>query len=43
MNTKKKIIDATKDSKGNITAVKLEGNKTFTPIKIAIKMAEQKK
>ncbi|CAK8725496.1 DUF3892 domain-containing protein [Candidatus Electrothrix aarhusensis] len=41
MANKKKIIDAVNDSDGNISAVKLEGNKTFTPIGRAIKMAEK--
>ncbi|MBL4653699.1 MAG: DUF3892 domain-containing protein [Flavobacteriales bacterium] len=38
----KKIIDAKADRKGNITAVKLEGNVSFTPVKTAIRMAEKK-
>lgn len=36
--TKKKIIDALTDSRGNITAVKIEGNRTFTPLETAIRM-----
>ncbi|HEC73380.1 MAG TPA: DUF3892 domain-containing protein [Methylophaga aminisulfidivorans] len=38
---KKKIIDAKVDSKGNVSSVRLSGNKTFTPIKTAIKMADK--
>lgn len=38
---KKKIIDATSDNKGNISAVKIQGNKSFTPVKTAIKMADK--
>lgn len=38
--TKRKIVDAKADSKGNITAVKIQGNKTFTPLKTAIKMTK---
>jgi len=43
MTNKKKIIDAKSDSEGNIKAVKLDGNKTFTPIETAIRMTEQNK
>ena len=39
----KKIIGAKADSKGNITAVKIRGNQTFTPLKTAIKMTKQGK
>ena len=39
----KKIIDAKNDSNGNVSAVKLEGNSSFTPINTAIKMAEEGK
>jgi len=39
--TKRKIVDAKADSKGNITAVKIKGNQTFTPLKTAIKMTKQ--
>lgn len=38
---KKRIIDARADDKGNITAVRFRGNKTFTPLDAAIRMAEQ--
>jgi hypothetical protein len=41
MSRGKKIIDAKADSKGNITDVKLQGNKTFTPLKTAIQMAKR--
>ena len=43
MTKKKQIVDAKNDSDGNITAVKLEGNKTFTPINKAIEMAKNGK
>ena len=38
---KKKVIDAISDNKGNISAIKIQGNKSFTPKKIAIKMADK--
>jgi len=41
MNKKKQIVNAQADQNGNIKAVKLEGNKTFTPIETAIKMTEK--
>ena len=34
----KKVIDAKQDSKGNITAVKLSGNSSFTPVETAMGM-----
>ena len=37
----KKVIDAKEDSKGNITAVKLSGNSSYTPVETAIKMADK--
>ncbi|UTP38990.1 DUF3892 domain-containing protein [Phenylobacterium sp. LH3H17] len=37
----KKIIDAKNDSKGNVKAVLLEGNKTFTDKEAAIRMADR--
>jgi len=40
---KKKIVDAQQDPGGNISAVKFEGNKNFTPVKKAIEMAEMDK
>ncbi len=43
MSTPKKIVDAKKDTDGNISAVLIEGNTTFTPAKTALRMAEQKK
>lgn len=37
----KKIVDARNDQNGNVNAVKLQGNSSFTPISTAIKMAEK--
>lgn len=37
----KKVIDARQDSKGNITAVKLKGNKFYTPVQTAMRMADK--
>ena len=37
----KKIVDAKSDENGVTTEVKLDGNKTFTPIKTAIGMADR--
>ena len=37
----KKVIDAKQDHKGNITAVKLSGNTSYTPVETAIKMADR--
>ncbi|MCP4700372.1 MAG: DUF3892 domain-containing protein [Gammaproteobacteria bacterium] len=39
----KKIVDVKNDSDGSVAAVQLEGNKTFTPIEIAVRMAENEK
>jgi 4-hydroxy-L-threonine phosphate dehydrogenase PdxA len=39
--SKKKIVDAKADAKGNITHVKLNGNQTFTPLETAIRMADK--
>ncbi len=39
----KRIADAKADKKGNITAVRLEGNSSFTDIKTAVFMAEHGK
>ncbi|MDX2368028.1 MAG: DUF3892 domain-containing protein [Colwellia sp.] len=36
--SKRKIVDAKADEKGNISAVKLEGNSNFTSMEIAQKM-----
>lgn len=41
MTQKKRIIDAKADSDGDITHVKFNGNKNFTPVERAIKMAER--
>jgi len=40
-DNKRTIIDAKADSDGNITHVKLEDNKTFTPYKKALEMARK--
>lgn len=40
-NKFKEIVDARKDSRGNITHVLFKGNKKFTPSKIAIPIAER--
>lgn len=40
MGKQKKVIDAISDKKGNISAILIKGNKSFTPIKTAIKMAD---
>ena len=37
----KTVIDAKQDSKGNITAVKLSGNSSFTPVETAMGMADK--
>ena len=37
----KRVVGAKEDSKGNITAVKLSGNKSYTPVETAIKMADK--
>ena len=39
----KKIVDAKNDENGNVKSVRLDGNTSFTPIEIAIKMAEKGK
>jgi hypothetical protein len=39
--SKRKIVDAKADPKGNITHVKIKGNQTFTPLKTAIRMTKQ--
>ena len=36
----KRIVDAHADNDGDITAVRFEGNITFTPLETAIRMAE---
>jgi len=38
---KRKVIDASQDSKGNITQVKIQGNQNFTPVEKAIDMAKR--
>lgn len=37
----KKVVDAKEDSNGNITAVRLSGNSSFTPVKTAMNMADR--
>jgi len=39
----KEIIDAKKNSKGNIISVLFKGNKNFTSVKKVIKMAKKNK
>jgi len=39
----KKIKDAKKDLKGNITSVLFEGNTSYTPLPVAISMVENGK
>jgi 4-hydroxy-L-threonine phosphate dehydrogenase PdxA len=41
--SKKKIVDAKANQKGNITHVKLEGNQRFTPLETAIKLTKKGK
>lgn len=41
MSGKRKIVDARQDEKGNISQVRLEGNKNFTPVGTAIDMAKR--
>lgn len=41
--TKRKVVDARQDPKGNISHVLLDGNQNFTPVEKAIKMANQDK
>lgn len=43
MTAPKKIIDVKNDLSGNVAAVKIAGNTTFTPIEIAVRMAESRK
>jgi hypothetical protein len=43
MTAPKKIIAVKNDLFGNVAAVKVEGNKTFTPIETAVRMAESGK
>jgi len=39
----KKVVDAKADADGNITAVLLQGNSTFTPVATAVDMARKGK
>ena len=43
MTDKRKIVDARADEQGNIEAVRIEGNSTFTSLETAIRMTEQGK
>lgn len=38
----KKVVDARNDSKGNISHIKLSGNKGWTDLPTAIRMADRK-
>jgi uncharacterized protein DUF3892 len=38
---KRKVVDAHADKNGNITSVKIKGNKSFTPLNVTIKIAER--
>ncbi len=40
--SKRKIVDARENKDGRITAVKIQGNSTFTSVETAIRMAERK-
>ena len=37
----KKVVDAKQDRKGNITAVKLSGNSSYTPVATVMHMADK--
>lgn len=37
----KRIVDVKNNSKGNVAAVRFEGNSTFTPLDTAVRMTEQ--
>ncbi|MBL1214701.1 MAG: DUF3892 domain-containing protein [Ignavibacteriae bacterium] len=41
MKKQRKVVDAQADKNGNITSVKIQGNKSFTPLSVAIKLAER--
>ena len=43
MTAQKKIIAVRNDMSGNVAAVRLAGNKTFTSIETAVRMAESGK
>ena len=43
MSRSRKVVDAKQDNQGNISHVKLNGNKNWTPVDKAIDMAEQGK
>lgn len=41
MSSKRKVVDARQDEKGNISHVRLEGNRNYTPVDTAINMAKR--
>lgn len=41
MGGKRKVVDARKDREGDISHVRLEGNRNFTPVKSAIEIAKR--
>jgi hypothetical protein len=41
--SKRKVVDARHDPKGNISHVQLDGNQNFTPVDKAVEMAKQGK
>jgi hypothetical protein len=41
MKKQRKVVDAHADKRGIIKSVKIQGNKSFTPLKVAIKLAER--
>jgi hypothetical protein len=43
MPAKKRIVDARADSEGDISHVRFAGNRTFTPVGAAIRLADQGK
>jgi len=40
MTEKKRVVDAKADSEGDITHVRIDGNKTWTSVKTAMNMAD---
>lgn len=41
MTEKRVIVDARADSEGDITHVKFQGNRNYTPVEVAIPMADR--
>jgi hypothetical protein len=41
LTSKRKVVDARQDEKGNISHVQLERNKNYTPVGTAINMAKR--